>query len=66
MATLKFEELERLSLHYYRLTKYLEDHLLSDAVVGSLKIGQHLQDNLLGIAFVTPKITLETYPSTHQ
>ena len=38
------------SLYY----KYLENHLLPDAVVCSLEVGQHLENNLLCIALVTP------------
>ena len=39
--------------------KYLENHLLPDAVVCSLEVGQHLENNLLCIALVTPVLTVK-------
>ena len=51
---------------------YLENHLLPDAVVCSLEVGQHLENNLLCIALVTPvlnthlKIILEEHAEKEQ
>ena len=60
MATCKLEQVEDWNMGKFQhlvsiiMVQYLENHLLPDAVVSSLQVGQHLQHYLLCIALVTP------------